>query len=203
MILIISSQVVNSVLLAQVGAARFLNDFSAIILLVCKILMLHVSSKVWSCERKFLLLNLLKVYFKIFILPDRTKFICLWEIIRVRLSSTVHLLMRFLLFQTQVHSSDCGCRGSGHGSVHPICIFCKWTSPSCDKVSHRCLITLSDHLSSPATRLNHSPSLLMSYNIFLLPTQRTNDNLNVWVSRDFSELRSLSGSQSPGSESRV
>ena len=46
MILIISSQVVNSVLLAQVGAARFLNDFSAIILLPCKILMLHVSGKV-------------------------------------------------------------------------------------------------------------------------------------------------------------
>lgn len=46
MILIISSQVVNSVLLAQVGAARFLNDFSAIILLACKILMLHVFSKV-------------------------------------------------------------------------------------------------------------------------------------------------------------
>ena len=46
MILIISSQVVNSVLLAQVGSARFLNDFSAIILLACKILMLHVFSKV-------------------------------------------------------------------------------------------------------------------------------------------------------------
>ena len=45
-ILIISSQVVNSVLLAPFGAARFQNDFSAIILLACKILMLHVFSKV-------------------------------------------------------------------------------------------------------------------------------------------------------------
>ena len=140
---------------------------------------------------------------KIFLSPGWTRFICLWEMSSVRLSSTDHLLMRFLLFQTQVHSSNCGCWGARHGSVHPICIFCKWTSPSCDKVSHRCLITLSDHLSPPlASRSHHSLSGLMSYNTFLLSAQRTNHNLNVRVSGGSPSLWGrVKILVSPGSES--